>query len=132
MKRMVSAALAAAALAGCATAPTAATVAAPTPAAPADNGEGLRLAALLARAGQADAPTRAMIEQSFGSPDIARQDGAGVALTYRLQSCALLLVFAADARSDMRLAQAHATARRAGEAAPAPAQCGAEAAARRR
>lgn len=54
-----------------------------------------------------------------------------MALTYRLQSCALLLVFTADDRNVMRLAQAHPSARRGGEAAPSLEQCAAEAAARR-
>jgi len=86
---------------------------------------------LLAAAGRANAPARNDIEREFGAADIARQDGAGMALTYRLQSCALLLVFAADERNVMRLAQAHASARRTGEATPSLDQCAAEAAARR-
>jgi hypothetical protein len=47
-------------------------------------------------------------------------------LTYRLRTCALLLVFTADARNEMRLAQAHPSARRAGGAAPTLDQCAAE------
>jgi hypothetical protein len=90
-----------------------------------------RASQLLAAAGRANAPARAEIEREFGAPDIARQDGAGTALTYRLQSCALLLVFTADDRNVMRLAQAHPSARRGGEAAPSLEQCAAEAAARR-
>lgn len=88
-------------------------------------------AQLLASAGRADAPSRSEIDRAFGAPDIERREGAGVALTYRLESCALLLLMSADARNEMRLAQAHASARRAGEPAPSLEQCAAEAAARR-
>src|SRR6185503_18298094 len=109
---------------------------APTPAvAPATNvapaPTASRGAQLLALAGRANAPTRADIERVFGAADIARQDGAGLALTYRLNSCALLLVFTADAHNSMRLADAHAAARQAGQAAPTLDQCAAEAEARR-
>jgi len=86
---------------------------------------------LLARAGAADAPTQAEIARALGQADIVRQDGVGVAMTYRLEHCALLLLFAADDRNAMRLREAHPSARRAGEAAPSLAQCGAEADARR-
>jgi hypothetical protein len=85
---------------------------------------------LLAGAGRGDAPTQAQIEQAMGPADIARHDGAGVALTYRLDHCALLLVFSADAANQMRLADAHASARNAGEAAPSMDACAAEATAR--
>ncbi len=67
----------------------------------------------------------------LGAADIARQDGVGVALTYRLENCALLLLFAADARNQMRLREAHAGVRRAGEASPSFEVCAAEAGARR-
>ena len=87
---------------------------------------------LLTAAGGPDAPTLAAAEAALGAPDIRRQDGAGTALTYRLDSCALLLVFAADAANAMRLADAHATARRPGEATPTLDQCAAEAEARAR
>jgi hypothetical protein len=87
-------------------------------------------AQLLASAGRADAPSRAEIDRAFGAPDIERREGAGVALTYRLETCALLLLMTADARNEMRLAEAHASARRAGEAAPSLEQCAAEAARR--
>lgn len=90
-----------------------------------------RASQLLASAGRANAAARNDIEREFGAPDIARQDGAGMALTYRLPNCALLLVFAADDRNVMRLAQAHPSARRAGEATPSIEQCASEAAARR-
>jgi hypothetical protein len=88
-------------------------------------------AQLLASAGRADAPSRAELDRAFGVPDIERREGAGVALTYRLDSCALLLLMTADARGEMRLAQAHASARRPGEAAPSLEQCAGEAAQRR-
>lgn len=87
---------------------------------------------MLNASGRADAPTQAEIERAFGPPDIARQDGAGAALTYRYEQCALLLLFEADARNAMRLAQSHPSARRAGEATPSLAQCATEADARRR
>jgi hypothetical protein len=90
-----------------------------------------RIARLLAAAGQADAPTRATIERELGPADIARQDGAGVALTYRLQNCALLLLFAADPRNEMLLRQAHVSARRAGDTPPTLERCAAEASSRR-
>ena len=86
---------------------------------------------MLALAGRANAPTRADIERTFGAADITRQDGAGVALTYRLNTCALLLVFTADTHNAMRLADVHSSARQAGQAAPTLDQCAAEAEARR-
>jgi hypothetical protein len=86
---------------------------------------------LLSAAGRADAPTQAEIERAMGAADVARQDGAGAALTYRLESCALLLLFAADARNAMRLAEAHPSARQAGAPAPSLETCSAEASARR-
>lgn len=86
---------------------------------------------MLRSAGGSDAPTQAEIERLFGRADIVRQEGAGAALTYRLESCALMLLFAADARNAMRLTEAHPSARRAGDTAPPLDQCAAEAAARR-
>lgn len=87
---------------------------------------------MLAAAGRPDSPTLADVQRLIGQPDITRQDGAGAALTYRLENCALLLVFAADARNEMRLAQAHPSARQAGQPAPNLEQCAAEATARAR
>src|SRR5262245_50892159 len=58
------------------------------------------LAGLLAQAGRPNAPNVAAIERAMGPADIRRQDGAGLALTYRLDSCALLLLFAADPRNE--------------------------------
>jgi len=94
-------------------------------------GETSRAVQLLQSAGSPTAPSQADIERTFGTADIVRRDGAGAALTYRLPTCALLLVFSADNRNTMRLAQAHVGARRAGETSPSLAQCASEAAARR-
>jgi len=119
-----------AALSACATAAPSAT--APTASAPAvAPSSSSRAAQLLAAAGRADAPNRTELERALGAPDIERREGAGLALTYRLESCALLLLLTADARNEMRLAQAHASARRAGEPAPSLEQCAAEASRRR-
>src|SRR5690242_18249522 len=95
------------------TAPTVAATAT-APAAPPSS----RAAQLLAAAGSQNAPTQNEIERVFGQPAITRQDGAGAALTYRFENCALLLLFAADQRNTMRLSEAHPSARRAGAAAP--------------
>ncbi|MBY0562699.1 MAG: hypothetical protein K2P58_00835 [Hyphomonadaceae bacterium] len=117
------------ALAACATAPPSVSpsgtqaAAAPAPASS-------RTLQLLSAAGADDAPTQAQIERALGEPDIVRRDGAGAALTYRLDSCALLLLFSADQRNAMRLAEAHASPRRTGDA-PSLAQCAAEADVRR-
>lgn len=114
----------------CATAPSPpATADTTAPAAPTSLADS-RAARLLAAAGQADAPTRAVIERELGQPDIARQEGQGLSLTYRLPSCALLLLFVADARNDMRLEQAHVSARRTGDPLPSLERCVAEAGAR--
>ena len=97
--------LAAAMLAGCATATTTSSNVSPTPAAtaaPSTPG------ALLAQAGRPDAPTLAALTRTFGRPDLERREGAGAILTYRLDSCALVLVFAADARNEFRLSEASA------------------------
>jgi hypothetical protein len=121
----------AALLGACATAAAPSAPAAPAAAATAPAQQSSRWATLLAAAGRADAPTQRDIERAFGPADISRRDGAGAALTYRLESCALLLLFTADARNEMRLAQANPSARRAGAAAPSLEQCASEAGARR-
>ena len=114
-------------LAGCAaTAPVASAPAAATSAPLPQN----RVAALLQQAGSAAAPTQSVVQRALGAADITRQDGVGVALTYRLDHCALLLLFSADTDNQMRLREAHASARRTGEAAPSLEQCAAEAGAR--
>ena len=123
-----------AALSACASTPANAPTSAPAAAvapAPAAAPTTSRGAQLLALAGRANAPTRADIERLFGAADITRQDGAGIALTYRLNTCALLLIFTADAHNAMRLADAHPTARQSGQAAPTLDQCASEAEARR-
>lgn len=117
--------VAASMLAACATAPVT-PAEAPAPAGPSASSPS-RAERLLASAGRADAASRADIESALGRPDLARQDGAGAALTYRLQNCALLLLFVADGRNVLRLAEAQASARRSGEAAPSLQQCAAEA-----
>jgi hypothetical protein len=115
-------------LAACATAPQ------PTSSAPISAGEtiapGAHVMALLHGAGRADAPSQTEVERILGAPDILRQDGAGAVLTYRYDQCALLLLFTADARNEMRLAEAHPGPRRSGADAPSLAQCSAEASAR--
>lgn len=128
--RFMSSLAALAFLAACAsTTPTAPAASATAPAATTPSSS--RQAQLLRAAGGANAPTQADIERVFGRADIVRQEGAGAALTYRLESCALLLLFSADNRNTMRLAEAHPNARRAGENAPSLDQCAAEAAGRR-
>jgi hypothetical protein len=127
--RILLVSLAAMTLSACATAipppaPPAVVPTAPAPAAPS------RIGQLLAAAGRPNAPTQADIERAMGAADITRHDGAGVALTYRLDHCALLLVFSADAQNQMRLSDAHPSARNAGEASPTVEQCAAEATAR--
>jgi len=130
--RYFAAILSAAVLTACASTPASAPAPAVPPVAPAAAAlTSNRGAQLLAQAGRANAPTRADIERTFGAADITRQDGAGVALTYRLNTCALLLVFTADSHNAMRLADAHASARQSGQAAPTLDQCGAEAEAHR-
>lgn len=119
-------------LAGCATA------APPGPSSPrstsnvsSSEGSSSRQVQLLRAAGNANAPTRQDVERIFGAADITRQEGAGSALTYRFENCALLLLFAADSRNTMRLTEAHPSARHSGGAAPSLDQCATEAAARR-
>lgn len=129
MRKLLSFAAAAWLLAACASAPS--SPPAPAPEAAAAPASPSLQAQLLAAAGRADAPSQAEVERAFGAPDISRRDGAGAALTYRLPTCALLLLFSADARNEMRLAQAHAGPRRSGDTAPTLERCAAEAAARR-
>ena len=116
-------------LGACATSAPGAASVTPPPNRPAAAGPS-RAMQVLASAGRTNAPTQTEVERALGRPDIARQDGAGAALTYRLETCALLLLFAADARNDLRLAEAHPSARQAGAAAPSLDLCAAEASAR--
>jgi len=126
--RFLACLTAAALLGACATAAAPST---PSASATAPAPQSSRFATLLAAAGRSDAPTQREIERAFGPADISRNDGAGAALTYRLDTCALLLLFTADARNEMRLAQANPSARRAGAATPSLEQCASEAGARR-
>ncbi|HVY83989.1 MAG TPA: hypothetical protein VG943_02575 [Caulobacterales bacterium] len=98
------------------------TVASATPQSP--------LAAMLANAGRPNAPDLAAVERAFGQADIRRQDGAGTLLTYRLDTCALMLIFTADGQNAMRLSEAHADPRRVGAPAPSIEQCANEVSAR--
>lgn len=123
--------IAAAALAACATtttpsAPAAGTQPAANAAAPALS----RVAAMLRRAGANDAPSEQDVARLMGQPDLVRREGAGAAITYRYQQCALLLLFTADERNTMRLREASPGARQAGAAAPTLDQCAVEADAR--
>lgn len=90
-----------------------------------------RQAQLLRAAGGSNAPSVQDIERAFGQADIVRRDGAGAALTYRFETCGLLLLFSADGRNTMRLTEAHPSARNGNAQAPTLDQCAAEAAARR-
>lgn len=87
---------------------------------------------LIGRAGGADAPTMEALVRVLGAADVSRQEGVGAMLTYRSDSCALVLMFTADARNEMRLREALSMPRREGEQAPALAQCVTAAEARER
>jgi hypothetical protein len=84
------------------------------------------IAGLLASAGQNNAPSLPQVERAMGQADIRRQDGVGVALTYRMEHCALLLLFAPDVGNQMKLAVAHPSAREPNQAIPSLEQCAAE------
>jgi hypothetical protein len=103
---------------GAVSVPSAATTTATSP---------LRTSALqaLAAPGTPGAATLAEVVRLLGAPDVERRDGAGALLTWRLDSCALVLGFAAD-----RLSSVSPGPRRIGEAAPALETCIAEAQAR--
>ena len=85
----------------------------------------------LRRAGAADAMTPEGAHTLFGTADVERADGAGAILTYRMRTCALVLVFAADPAGDLRLGAMEATARDQRAPRPALEQCVSEALARR-
>jgi hypothetical protein len=55
----------------------------------------------------------------FGPADVDRRDGAGAMLAYRLEGCALLLLFAQDESGALRLSEARSGERRVG-VAPLP------------
>ena len=80
----------------------------------------------LSRFAQADSLTPLQASALLGPPDIDRRDGIGALLTWRLQSCALVLGFAND-----RLVSTDIAARQQGAATPTAAQCITEAQARR-
>ncbi len=113
-------------LSACASAPRE-TAAAPTPT---HSGNAGAIERLLRSAGERDAAIVTAVERTLGPADVRRQDGAGAALTYRYETCALLLVFAADAQNQFRLAEAHPGPRRTGAPRPSLDQCAVEAAAR--
>lgn len=119
------------ALAACASTPATAPPTDAAPAAPAPSRAAERIAALLRGAGGESAATIEAMERALGAPDIRRAEGAGASLTYRYDDCALLLVFAADARGAMRLSAVNPGPRRLEEARPTLEQCAASAAARR-
>lgn len=120
-------------LSACATAaPTAPTAGATSPNATTPAASSSRQAQALRAAGGGQAPSLQDVERLFGTADIVRREGAGAAVTYRYESCALLLLFAADSHNAMRLQEAHPSARHSGVAAPTLDQCAAEAAAARR
>jgi hypothetical protein len=109
-------------LAACASAASPSASTAP----PATNPRAPGLAGLLASAGQNNAPSLTLIERTMGPADIRRQDGAGLALTYRMEHCALLLLFAPDSANLMKLAVTHQSAREPGQPTPSLEQCAAE------
>jgi hypothetical protein len=118
-------------LSACATStPAPIATAAPPTAAAAVPATPLPAANILTSAGRANAATMDQIARALGAADITRQDGAGTALTYRLDHCALLLLFTADQRNVMRLAEADPSPRRSGDPIPSLDQCVAEAHAR--
>jgi hypothetical protein len=86
--------------------------------------------AALRRAGAGDAMTPEGARTLFGRADVERVDGAGAMLTYRLQTCALALVFAAPPGGDLRLGAVEAAARDPRGPTPSLAQCVTEARAR--
>jgi opacity protein-like surface antigen len=125
--RIITAFIALVALAACASAP----VSAPSEPSASQSDAPSYALVLFRAAGRPDAPNRGEVERILGAPDVAREDGAGAALTYRYEQCALLLLFTADGRNELRLAEAHPGPRRTGAAAPSLEQCAAEASARR-
>jgi hypothetical protein len=105
---------------------------APTPEMPPPSGPNPIEAAItrLSAADGAPPPTLREVEGLLGRPDITRYDGVGAILTWRLETCGLALVFAADQAGERRLA-AVSPARRTGQGAPVTLQtCVAEARAR--
>lgn len=130
--RFIASLAALASLAACATAaPSAPAANGATPTTPASTSSS-RQAQLLRSAGGSNAASQQDVERVFGNADIVRREGAGTALTYRYETCALLMLFAADGHNTMRLQEAHPSARHGTGAAPSLDQCATEAAAARR
>lgn len=67
----------------------------------------------------------------FGPPDVARREGKGGLLSYRLPGCALALAFVEDANGVLRLAEVEAGPPQQGAPAPTVEACFAAAEARR-
>src|SRR5262249_43608512 len=116
MRFILSASLVLLLVACASTPPPAATPAAPSVAAPV--APPVAPANILSNAGRPNAPAMDQVVHALGAADITRHDGVGVALTYRTDHCALLLLFTQDQRNVMRLAEADPGARRAGDPAP--------------
>jgi hypothetical protein len=120
-------------LAACATAPAAPDAGENLPVAPPAPAVSSRSSALdlLARSGQADAPTIGGVQAALGSPDVERREAAGAIVTYRLESCALVLLFATDTQNQMRLVGVERAARLPGAETPSLEACASELDARR-
>ena len=135
-KAVFCAGLAGLALAGCAT-PTATGAGTTVPNIPANSvvvalPPASQSRGVLVRAGASGAPSLAEVERTLGPADVARRETEGALLTYRLDTCALVLGFSADNdRNEMRLALAQPGARSPGTAAPTLADCANELDARR-
>lgn len=119
---------AAALLTGCATV-------SPPPLAPANlppvsTLRGLPAPPLALNAGAPDAIALDAALAAFGPADVDRREGRGAILTWRLERCALILVFAADATGRLRAQAAEAGPRRAGAPSASLEECVAAAQAR--
>ncbi len=102
-------------VAGCASAPVAPAPASVRAVAP-SGAIGLNL-------GRPDALSLRDALAAFGPADVDRREGQGAILTWKLERCALILVFAADAAGALRAQAAQAGVRRAGETAVSLDQC---------
>jgi hypothetical protein len=85
----------------------------------------------LRRAGAGDAMTPDGARDLFGPAQIERRDGAGAILTWRTQTCAIVLAFGADRAGALRLGAADIAGRDQHAPNPPPEQCVREALARR-
>ena len=86
----------------------------------------MALADFLSTSGEA-APALLDVERVMGSPDIMRREGEGMALTYRLDTCALLLVLRSEADAPAQLSGVYPGPRRGGAAEPTLQTCAREA-----